>query len=106
MKNKSIITVLGSFAGTCLMTTVLLANPSMLPDHPGYPAKTSKSPVTDVATTHDPGQENLYEQKALNAATTEYNEEMKIRRAGQFLEINQSEGRNQLGGQEHMTRQN
>lgn len=96
VKSKSII-VLGSLAGTCLMATVLFANPAMLPDHPGYPAKPSKSPVTDVTTTYDVGEENLYEQKALNAGTKEYNEDMKIRRAGQIMGLKQSEGQDQRG---------
>lgn len=110
--------LLGSLAGTCLMGTVAFANPSMLPDHPGYPMKGSKSPVTDVATANDPGRENLYGQEALNAATKEYTQDLKMRRGAGLEEADQSEGQNQKGdqskmggqnqmmGQEHMTREN
>jgi hypothetical protein len=117
MKNKSMV-LLGSLAGTCLIGIVAFANPSLLPDHPGYPMKGSKSPVTDVVTANDPGQENLYGQEALTAATKEYTQDLKLRRGGGLEEANQSEGQNQMGdqsqmggqnqtmGQEHMTREN
>ncbi|MDR4495981.1 MAG: hypothetical protein R3B74_16505 [Nitrospirales bacterium] len=97
MKNKSIL-LLGSLAGTCLLGTVAFANPSMMPDHPGYPMKESKSPVSGVSTANDPGQENLYGQNALNAATKEYTEDLKTRRSGP-KETNQSESQNQMGDQ-------
>ncbi|MDR4494128.1 MAG: hypothetical protein R3B74_06855 [Nitrospirales bacterium] len=100
------IIVLGSLAGTCLLATVAFGNPSMLPEHPGYPMKGSQSPVTDVSTAYDAGQENLYENKALNAASTSYNKGMKIRRAGQLMGVDQTEEPNEPSGQEHMTRQN
>lgn len=102
-KHKSIV-LLGSLAGTCLLATVAFANPSMLPDHPGYPMKGSKSPVTNVPTANDPGQENLYGQKALNAATKEYTEDLKTRRSG-VKESNRSETQNQMDGQSQMTGQ-
>ena len=103
MKNKSMV-LLGSLAGTCLIGTVAFANPSMVPDHPGYPMKESKSPVTGVPTANDPGQENLYGQEALNAATKEYTEDLKTRRSGP-KETNQSESQTQMMGQEHMTKE-
>jgi len=111
MKSKSMV-LLGSLAGTCLIGTVAFANPSLLPDHPGYPMKGSKSPVTDVATANDPGQENLYGQEALTAASKEFTQDLKLRRGAGLEEANQSEGQNQMGGQnqmkgqEHMTREN
>jgi hypothetical protein len=111
MKNKSMV-LLGSLAGTCLMGTVAFANPSMVPEHPGYPMKESKSPVSNVPTANDPGQENLYGQEALNAATKEFTQDLKRRRG----EANRSEGKTQMDdqsqmggqnqGQEHMTREN
>lgn len=97
VKNKSIL-LLGSLAGTCLVGTVAFANPSMMPDHPGYPMKESKSPVSGVSTANDPGQENLYGQNALNAATKEYTEDLKTRRSGP-KETNQAESQNQMGDQ-------
>ena len=105
VKSKTII-MLGSLAGTCLMATVVFGNPSMLPDHPGYPMQGLKSPVTNVPTANDPGRDNLYEQEALNAAIEAFYNDRDIRRAGQFGGVNQSEGQNQIGGQEPMTRQN
>jgi hypothetical protein len=105
MKNKSMV-LLGSLAGTCLMGTVAFANPSMVPDHPGYPMKESKSPVSDVPTANDPGQENLYGQEALNAATKEFTQDLKLRRGAGLGEANQSEGQNQTGDQSKMGGQN
>ncbi len=115
VKDKSIV-LLGSLAGTCLIATVAFANPALLPDHAGYPMKETKSPVSGVSTANDPGQENLYGQKALNAATKEYTEDLKTRRSG-VKGANESESQNQMGdrsqmggqdqmtGQEHMTGQ-
>ncbi len=100
MKHKSLV-LLGSLAGTCLLGTVAFANPSMVPDHPGYPMKESKSPVSGVSTANDPGRENLYGQNALNAATKEYTEDMKTRRSG-VMEANESENQNQIGGRNQM----
>ncbi len=115
IKNKSIV-LLGSLAGTCLLATVAFANPALVPDHPGYPMKESKSPVSGVSTANDPGRENLYGQKALNAATKSYTEDLETRRSG-AMGANESESQNQMGdrsqmggqdqkmGQEHMTSQ-
>jgi hypothetical protein len=101
MKNKSIV-FLGSVAGTCLVATVAFANPSLVPDHPGYPMNEAKSPVSGVSTANDPGQENFYGQKALNAATKEGNEDMNFRsRAGQ-REFNESESQNKKGDQSQL----
>ncbi len=51
---KGIRLLLIAFAGTALVATVAFANPSMLPDHPGYPAK-GTSP-DGQSTANDPGQ--------------------------------------------------
>ncbi|WNM58394.1 hypothetical protein [Candidatus Nitrospira allomarina] len=115
MKNKSIV-ILGSLAGTCLLATVAFANPALVPDHPGYPMKESKSPVSGVTTANDPGQENFYGQKALNAATKGYTDDLETRRSG-AMGAKESESQNKMGdrsqmggqdqkmGQEHMTSQ-
>ena len=100
MKNQSLV-ILGSLAGICLLGTVAFANPSLVPDHPGYPMKESKSPVSGVSTANDPGQENLYGQNALNAATKEYTKDMKTRRSG-VPEANESESQNQMGERNQM----
>lgn len=109
-KDKSIL-LMGSLAGTCLMATVAFANPALLPDHAGYPMKETKSPVSGVSTANDPGQENMYGQKALNAATKEYTEDLKTRRSGvkgasDSENEKQMGDRTQMGGQDQMTGQN
>lgn len=50
--------ILFSFvAGSVFTASVALANPGLLPQHPGYPAG-GKSPVTGQRTANDPGQTN------------------------------------------------
>ena len=78
MKKNHSVALLGSLAGTYLMATVVFANPAMLPEHPGHPMKPLKSPVTGQSLANDPGQNPLTGQKALNAATKEGNEDMKL----------------------------
>lgn len=97
MKNHLLV-LLGSVAGTCLISTVVFANPSMLPDHPGYPMDAAKSPVSGVATANDPGKENLYGQKALNAATQEGNQEMNLRSRARLLEEEKMEEMKEKSG--------
>ena len=45
--------------------SLALANPAMLPKHPGYPSKQEVSPVTGQPLTNDPGQTNAGGDKAL-----------------------------------------
>jgi hypothetical protein len=85
MKNNPLF-LLGSLAGTCLIASVVFANPSMLPDHPGHPMKPLKSPVTGQSLANDPGQNPLVGQNALNAAVEEGNEDMKLRTEGSLEE--------------------
>ena len=54
---KGIRILLIALAGTAFMASVAFANPSMLPKHPGYPAK-GKSPATGQSTANDQGQGN------------------------------------------------
>ncbi len=63
------ISVLGSI-GFCF--SVAMANPAMLPKHPGYPAANDVSPVTGQALANDPGSTNATGEKAaLEAAASE-----------------------------------
>ena len=54
---KAIGILLGTVAASCFALSMAFANPGMLPQHPGYPAK-GKSPVTGQSTANDPGQGN------------------------------------------------
>jgi hypothetical protein len=47
------IIVAGSFV---FAGTLALGNPSMLPNHPGYPMGAAKDPVTGQSVANDPGQ--------------------------------------------------
>ena len=52
--------------------SLALANPAMLPKHPGYPAGNAVSPVTGQPLANDPGQPNAFGEKAvLEAASAE-----------------------------------
>lgn len=49
---------LGIMLAICLIVsgTMALANPGMLPAHPGYPMSAAKSPVTGQPVANDPGE--------------------------------------------------
>lgn len=52
--------------------SLAFANPAMLPKHPGYPASSDTSPVTNQPLANDPGQLSLtVEQSSLEAASSE-----------------------------------
>jgi hypothetical protein len=55
-----------------LYGSLAMANPAMLPNHPGYPASSDTSPVTGQALANDAGQLNLkVEESSLEAAAAE-----------------------------------
>lgn len=54
---KAIGIILGTVGASCFALSMAFANPGMLPEHPGYPAK-GKSPATGQSTANDPGQTN------------------------------------------------
>ena len=87
MKKNHSFVLLGSLAGTCLLATLVFANPAMLPDHPGHPMKPLKSPVTGQSLANDPGRDPLTGQKALNAATKEGNQDMKLLTEAEKMEV-------------------
>ncbi len=64
---KAIGIILGTVGASCFALSVALANPGMLPQHPGYPAK-GKSPVTGQSTANDPGQSNAVGMGTLQAS--------------------------------------
>lgn len=54
---KAIGIILGTVGASCFALSMAVANPGLLPDHPGYPAK-GKSPATGQSTANDAGQTN------------------------------------------------
>lgn len=66
MKTSTI--VLLATAVVPLTISLVLANPSMLPKHPGYPMGKAVDPVTGRSLANDPGQANAKTQEALRDA--------------------------------------
>jgi hypothetical protein len=59
----SLVAVSAAIGGG-LCASVALANPAMLPKHPGYPMGKAVSPVTGQPLANDPGQTNAAGEKA------------------------------------------
>lgn len=49
---------------------LVFGNPSMLPDHPGYPMGDAKDPVTGQSVANDPGQSPPSQEESLNQAAS------------------------------------
>jgi hypothetical protein len=64
---KAIGIILGTVGASCFALSMAFANPGLLPNHPGYPAK-GKSPATGQATANDPGQTNAVGVATLQAS--------------------------------------
>ncbi|WP_454062340.1 hypothetical protein [Candidatus Nitrospira salsa] len=72
------ITAGGSFLlCTTAWAALALANPALLPEHPGHPMKALESPVTGKSLANDPGRSQNYEQEALRNASQDANENLK-----------------------------
>ena len=56
------------FAVALLGSSLALANPAMLPKHPGYPMNKAVDPVRGQSIANDPGQNNAVGDKALTEA--------------------------------------
>lgn len=70
MRTSMVALTLAGLVGLSL--SLALANPAMLPKHPGYPAGEAVSPVTGQPLANDPGQTNMTgEQAILEAAAAE-----------------------------------
>lgn len=65
---KSLIGIGVAVMGFAFSASIVLANPAMLPKHPGYPAKAATSPVTNQPVANDPGQSNAVGEKAVAQA--------------------------------------
>ncbi len=69
---KTSIVAISLTIGAVFLATLALANPAMLPKHPGYPMSQAVSPVTGQPLANDPGQTNATGEKAaLEAAAAE-----------------------------------
>ena len=69
---KTVIVFVAGVIGVSFSAALVLANPALLPKHPGYPSKASVSPVNGQPLANDPGQENAVGEKAsLEAASAE-----------------------------------
>ena len=67
MKTSRIVAA--AFAGVLLAISPALANPDMLPKHPGYPMGKAMDPVKGQSLANDPGQTNATgEGSLMNAA--------------------------------------
>ena len=64
---KGIGILLGTVGASCFALSMAFANPGLLPQHPGYPAK-GKSPVTGQSTANDQGQGNAIGDTTLQAS--------------------------------------
>lgn len=62
---KPIVALAAAVIMSVGLGTSVLANPSMLPKHEGYPMGKATDPVTGMALTNDPGQTNASGDKAL-----------------------------------------
>lgn len=60
-----IILMIGSVFG---ISALALGNPSMLPNHPGYPMGAAKDPVTGQSVANDPGKSPPSQQESLQQA--------------------------------------
>jgi len=67
MKKMMLITTL--VLSLCLSSTTAFANPSLLPQHPGYPMGEFKDPVMGVPTANDPGEKAPLPAEALPQAS-------------------------------------
>ena len=83
----SLIICASSFV-VSLLVSLALANPDMLPKHPGYPIGKSVDPVKGQPLANDPGQTNASGEHALVGAAT-----FDDAHSSQHLSINQNDER-------------
>lgn len=66
MKTSTMVSL--AVAAGPLAVSLALANPAMLPKHPGYPMDKAVDPVTGQSLANDPGQANAKNKEALSNA--------------------------------------
>ena len=82
MKKLSHIGLVGGvFLGGIAWVTIALANPALIPDHPGHPMKAMKDPVNGQSLANDPGRSLWTGEQALKEST-----KLKNRRVPEFNE--------------------
>ncbi len=65
---KTSLSIFAVFIVVLLSVSLALANPTMLPKHPGYPMGKAVDPVSGQALANDPGQTNATGEKSLAQA--------------------------------------
>lgn len=66
---KTSLVLLTAFFGVMLSMSLVLANPTMLPNHPGYPMGKAVDPVGGQSLANDPGQTNATGENSLAKAS-------------------------------------
>lgn len=79
---------IGLIVSGAFMASVAFGNPSMLPQHPGYPAA-GKSPVTGESLANDAGQTNMVGDKAL-VQSAEFGQDALAQDRGDMIQNNQN----------------
>lgn len=85
---KTSLMWLSVFILTPVASALVLANPGLLPKHPGYPMSKAVDPVNGQSLANDPGQSNATGEHALNEAAA-----FDDVRVQQRLSINQNDER-------------
>jgi hypothetical protein len=66
---KTSLVLLTAFFAVLLSMSLVLANPTMLPNHPGYPMGKAVDPVGGQSLANDPGQTNATGENSLAKAS-------------------------------------
>ena len=86
---KTSLVLLTVFIVVLLPISLVLANPTMLPNHPGYPMGKAVDPVGGQSLANDPGQTNATGEKSLAQASAyddvHVNQNLSINRDDQRL---------------------
>ena len=85
---KAILVLLTGFIAPLLTISLALANPTLLPKHPGYPMGKAVDPVSGQSLANDPGQPNATGENSLAQASKFDDVHVK-----QNLSINQNDQR-------------
>ena len=85
---KTSLVLLAVFIVVLLSISLVLANPTMLPKHPGYPMGKAVDPVSGQSLANDPGQTNATGENSLAQASVFDDAHVK-----QNLSINQNDQR-------------
>lgn len=85
---KTSLSLFIAVTGVFLATSLVFANPAMLPKHPGYPMSKAVDPVKGQPLANDPGQTNATGESSLTQAATF--DDMHVK---QNLSLNQNDQR-------------